>query len=88
MTNQNGKTRRIVLRAGLGIAAAGAAGMALTRSARAQKIAKDAVMYQDSPKDGHQCDQCVQWEPPNSCKIVEGTISPQGWCGVFAPKNG
>ncbi|MBV8097387.1 MAG: hypothetical protein JO110_29920, partial [Acetobacteraceae bacterium] len=57
MTNQNGKTRRIVLRAGLGMAASSAAGMALTRSARAQKIAKDAVMYQDSPKDGHQCDQ-------------------------------
>ncbi|HKM63749.1 MAG TPA: hypothetical protein VJY39_14785 [Acidisphaera sp.] len=87
MTEQNGKTRRIVLRAGLGMAAAGAAGLATTRPARAQKIAKSAVMYQDTPKDGHQCDACTNWQPPNACSIVEGTISPKGWCGAFAPKS-
>ena len=87
MTERNYQTRRIVLRAGLGLAAAGAAGMGLARPARAQKIAKEALMYQDSPKDGHECDQCVQWEPPNACKIVDGVISPKGWCGAFAPKT-
>jgi hypothetical protein len=31
------------------------------------------------------CDKCVQFLPPNACKIIEGTISPQGWCRVFGP---
>ena len=86
MTQQNGKTRRLVLRTGLGMAA-GAAGIGLARPARAQKIAKAALMYQDTPKNGQQCDQCAQWQPPNACKIVEGEISPHGWCGAFAPKG-
>jgi len=88
MARENGTTRRIVLRAGLGMAAAGAVATAVMRPARAQKIAKEAVMYQDTPKDGHECDQCTNWQPPNACAIVEGMISPQGWCGAFAPKNG
>jgi hypothetical protein len=57
--------------------------------ARAQtaKIAKSAILYQDSPKDGHECDMCVNFLPPNACKIVDGDISPHGWCGAFAPKS-
>jgi hypothetical protein len=26
------------------------------------------------------------FEAPNSCKTVEGTISPEGWCMVYAKK--
>jgi hypothetical protein len=29
----------------------------------------------------------VNWEPPNACKIVSGTIDPNGWCIAYAPKN-
>lgn len=78
-------SRRTILRAGVGIAAA-ATGVGTAAAQGAPKLAKTVVMYQDSPKDGHQCDQCVNWEPPNACKIVEGDISPKGWCGAFAPK--
>jgi High potential iron-sulfur protein len=87
MTEPTGKTRRIVLRAGLGMAAAGVAGMAMTQPAQAQKIAKEVVLYQDSPKNGQECDKCTNWQPPNACTIVDGTISPHGWCGAFAPKT-
>jgi len=24
--------------------------------------------------------------PPAACKVVEGKISPKGWCAVYAPK--
>ena len=77
---------RSIACAGLGVLAAGATG---TR-ARAQdaKAAKDAVQYQDAPKDGQECDKCVNWVAPNACKIVEGQINPKGYCIAFAPKEG
>ena len=79
-------SRRALLRAGLGAAAAAAA----LRGANAQsppKLAKNVVMYQDQPKDGHECSQCANFIAPNACKIVEGEISPHGWCGAFVPKQ-
>jgi len=93
VSNEN-KTRRLVLKAGLaavgGVAAAGAAHAA---GAGAQRLAQDkiapaAVQYQATPKDGQRCDKCVNWEAPNACKIVSGTIAPEGWCIAFAPKEG
>ena len=80
-------SRRNLLRGGVAGAAALAA-MA-TRPAHAQatpKIAKSAVMYQDHPNGGHQCSMCVNFLPPDACKLVAGKISPHGWCGAFAPK--
>ena len=32
------------------------------------------------------CSTCVNFEPPSACKIVQGTIDPNGWCLVYAPK--
>ena len=40
------------------------------------------------PKDGAECDKCVNWVAPNACKIVEGQINPKGWCVAYAPKEG
>ncbi len=77
-------TRRQVLRAGLA-----AVGTVAAVSARAQdKIAQAMVQYQTTPKDGAKCSLCVNWVAPNSCKIVAGTINPDGWCVAFAPKDG
>jgi hypothetical protein len=28
----------------------------------------------------------VQFQPPASCKLVDGSISPSGSCDFFAPK--
>jgi hypothetical protein len=78
------RSRRTVLQAGLGIIA----GSLVVQRATAQgKLAKNVIMYQDHPKDGHQCSMCVNFEPPNACKIVAGDIVPTGWCGAFAPKQ-
>jgi hypothetical protein len=27
------------------------------------------------------------FEPPNACKVVEGEISPSGWCQLFVKKT-
>jgi hypothetical protein len=53
-----------------------------------EKIAQNLVQYQTSPKDGAKCNLCVNWVEPNACKIVAGTINPEGWCVAFAPKSG
>jgi hypothetical protein len=40
--------------------------------------------YQDSPKDIRMCATCTLFEPPKSCKVVAGEISPNGWRKAFA----
>jgi hypothetical protein len=63
------------------------AGLGVATQARAQdKIAPALVMYQNTPKDGNKCSACQHWQPPAGCAIVSGTINPNGWCGVYAPK--
>ena len=49
------------------------------------KISKVAVNYQDHPDGDKRCDKCVQYQPPDACKVVEGVISPQGSCRIFVP---
>jgi hypothetical protein len=76
-------SRRSLLRG-----AAGAIGVlaATLSSALAQpKISKVAVNYQDHPDGDKRCDKCVQFQPPDACKVVDGTISPQGSCRIFVP---
>jgi hypothetical protein len=71
------------MRAGLA-----AVGSVVAITARAQdKIAQAQVQYQPTPKDGNKCSTCVNFEAPAACKIVAGTISPEGWCVAFAPKE-
>jgi len=86
MPNGNGTSRRDMLRTGAMVVA----GVAAAASARAQdeKIAQELVQYQDSPKDGQQCNKCAQWVEPNACKIVAGIIHPNGYCVAYAPKEG
>lgn len=94
-------SRRGVVKAGAAILAAGAVGAAGTSFAKAQpaprgavpqqvaqtKIAKAMLQYQDHPNGGNHCGICAQFEPPDQCKIVQGPISPNGWCAAFAPKS-
>ena len=83
-------SRRVLLKSG----AAALAGACVARAALAQaKAPKQAMQYQDQPKNGQECDQCMHWIPgPNpgaqgSCKVVEGPINPKGWCAAFVKKS-
>jgi hypothetical protein len=76
-------TRRAVLQGALATAIVGGA----AGGARAQDKAKQgSVQYQEKPKGDQECDKCLQWAPPNWCKVVEGKISPKGWCLLYVPK--
>ncbi len=80
-------SRRAMIRSTLMLATAGAV-IAKTARAQDQKIEQSLVQYQEMPKDGAECDKCVNWVAPNACKIVAGTINPKGWCVAFAPQEG
>ena len=66
---------------------------ASSRVFAADKATKAAMQYQDTPKGKQQCDNCIQFIPGSSpsakgtCKVVEGDISPRGWCAAYAPKK-
>ncbi|HLI11191.1 MAG TPA: high-potential iron-sulfur protein [Alphaproteobacteria bacterium] len=55
--------------------------------AQANKLTHEAAKYQDKPNNGQACSTCLQFEPPNACKIVASPISPQGWCQFYAKKG-
>jgi len=80
-------SRRVVL-AGAALALGVAAtGTITTQAAAQQKVSQADAKYQDQPKGQQRCDGCVQFQPPNACKIVQGEISPSGWCQLFAAKT-
>ena len=53
----------------------------------ADKIKQTDAKYQNHPKGQQRCEICLQFQPPSSCKIVQGPITPQGWCQFFAAKE-
>jgi hypothetical protein len=50
---------------------------------------KESLNYQTEPKDGQQCSGCTFYvEDKNddgmgACTLVEGKISPSGWCASY-----
>jgi hypothetical protein len=69
------------------------AGAALTasvvpseRASAQQKVSKEAMKYQDKPNGDQRCDNCLQFVAPGSCKVVDGVISPKGYCIAWVKK--
>jgi len=60
---------------------------AVPQAAAQQKIGQGDAKYQGTPKGNQRCDGCVNFQPPNACKFVQGDISPSGWCQLFTPKS-
>ncbi len=90
MTHQNeGWSRRRSLRwlASLPLGAAMLAAATQPALAKAKKV---AVRYQDEPKSDRNCLQCRHYiaaataGAAGTCKLVDGEISPNGWCAVWA----
>jgi len=81
-------SRRAVLSKSLRIlgVVAGLTMVAATESDAQQKMAQKLVQYQMTPKNNQKCSICLHFVPPDSCKLVDGKINPEGWCALFAPK--
>lgn len=59
------------------------------RAAQSGKVAKAQVKYQDQPKGSQSCAKCQNFVAADStCKLVEGKVSPQGWCQLWSAKQG
>ena len=75
-------SRRVLLALGM----AAASGL-LRRAAAQPKMAKAAAKYQDHPNGQQRCAICLNFEPPNRCRLVQGPIAKEGWCQFFAAKE-
>jgi len=91
--NPESMPRRALLRragrlAGLAVVAA----LGGTGAPAAGKAAKSDMFYQDHGRDGKQCRQCKFFvsggdgASAGRCTIVDGPISPEGWCAGFVAK--
>jgi len=78
-------SRRIVLLRSAGCAAGAAASLLPLRQAKA-KMKQSAAEYQDTPKGDQQCSNCSLFQEPDACTIVDGSISPAGWCKFWVKK--
>jgi hypothetical protein len=72
-------TRRELIAAALGL---GAVLPARADEAPA-KVSQLAAAYQSTPKGMFSCAVCTFFIRPRSCKVVNGDISPTGWCKLF-----
>jgi hypothetical protein len=68
------------------VVAALAVSLIPARAGAQPKIAPKLVQYQEKPKGPQECDNCLHFVAPSSCKMVEGKINPKGWCQLYAPK--
>jgi hypothetical protein len=48
-----------------------------------KKLTQAAAKYQDHPNGMDGCGACPYFQFPKSCVLVEGDISPTGWCRMF-----
>lgn len=51
------------------------------------KLAKADASYQDRPNGQQHCAICAHYLPPAACQVVQGEVSPNGWCDRFQPKT-
>jgi hypothetical protein len=87
MESDSRLSRRSLLKSVVVVTGAACAGLITRREALAQgKASKEAMKYQDHPNGDKKCSECMQFVAPNSCKVVEGTISPNGYCIAFVKK--
>jgi len=82
-----GLSRRTTLLRSAACAAGAVASLLPVREAAA-KMAQTSVAYQTTPKGDQQCGTCSLFQPPGACTLVDGTISPTGWCKFWVKKAG
>ena len=86
-TSSRALSRRTILVRSAGCAA-GAAALLLRPRQAAAKMSQPSVGYQDSPKGDQKCSNCSLFQEPDGCTLVDGKISPEGWCKFWVKKAG
>lgn len=78
--------RRFLVVASVGTGAAIGASLLGAPAEAASKVSQKSVSYQTTPKGNQRCDNCVFWQPPASCKLVQDPIDASGWCTLYKKK--
>lgn len=56
-------------------------------AAPAKKVPQASVQYQKRPQGDQKCAGCLHFiAESNTCKLVDGSISPEGWCKLWVKK--
>ncbi len=69
-----------------------AAAIAMAAAPAQAKSSQAAMKYQKSPKNGQKCSGCkffvagASKTANGTCKVVDGSISPNGWCMAYSPR--
>lgn len=72
----------------MGVGALVGVGLAATPAAAGSKFSQAMAKYQPTPKaPGQTCSTCTQFQPAAACKVVQGEISANGWCLLYAKKG-
>jgi len=86
---KSGSSRRAFIKTmGVVAAAASCGRAALAQEYKPQeqkKLTQAAARYQATPKGNESCGTCPYFQFPRSCVVVEGEISPSGWCPIYTP---
>ncbi len=51
------------------------------------RMSKDESGYVSQSSSADRCGSCKHFVNPNACKIVEGMISPSGWCNYYSNQS-
>lgn len=51
------------------------------------QLRKEDVRYQDQPKGNQRCSGCRNFVGPNACRVVTGSVNPNGWCLLYQAKS-
>lgn len=92
MDRSSARTRKEALTTLVALPAFAAAFALGTGTAQA-KASKTQFKYQNTPHGSQQCSGCSLFIPGanktanGTCKLVDGSISPHGWCTAFAKKS-
>jgi hypothetical protein len=97
VTKETNISRRDVLRGALvagcsmfvpmAIFSSSASGAEPAAASGPKKQTQTAVGYTNHPKGGQKCHICANYiAESKTCKLVEGSINPEGWCILWAAK--
>ena len=79
--------RRVLLWGAASALSAATGGRAASGATAQERVGKAEARYQDQPRGQQRCEICLNFQPPNQCRLVEGRISPKGWCQFFAARE-
>jgi len=79
--------RDFLFTAAVGSGAMIGAGVIVSPARASNKAAQKVVQYQPIPKAGQRCAICKNFQLPASCTLVDGPISPAGWCMLYQIKK-